>query len=157
MHFGSCIRLANLLANIGEGQRAAKYFKHALKIDGESVNAHFGLGKCLQQFSENKDAPIEHFDFVIAKEPAHFRCLTQYGILLLDREEYEKSGEMLKRALKANNHYPLALVSLGNLLFETGNAEHAIKYHQRALKYNPKELQALIGLGNAYYDTGVSY
>jgi tetratricopeptide (TPR) repeat protein len=31
-HFGSCIHLANLLANVGEGQRAAKYFKHAIKI-----------------------------------------------------------------------------------------------------------------------------
>lgn len=47
-HFGACIHLANLLANMGEGQRAAKYFKHAIKIDPESVNAHFGLGKAIQ-------------------------------------------------------------------------------------------------------------
>lgn len=47
-HFGSCIHLANLLANLGEGQRAAKYFKHALRIDPENVNARFGLAKTLQ-------------------------------------------------------------------------------------------------------------
>ena len=55
-HFGACIHLANLLANVGEGQRAAKYFKHAIKVasDPESgvgkeslVNAYFGLGKTL--------------------------------------------------------------------------------------------------------------
>jgi len=46
-HFGACIHLANLLANLGEGERAAKYFKHALKIDPDSVNAHFGLGKAI--------------------------------------------------------------------------------------------------------------
>ena len=55
-HFGSCIHLANLLANVGEGQRAAKYFKHALKILTEDpkaapidgiINAYFGLGKTL--------------------------------------------------------------------------------------------------------------
>ena len=46
-HFGSCIHLANLLANLGEGLRAAKYFKHALKIDPDSINAHFGLGKAV--------------------------------------------------------------------------------------------------------------
>jgi len=55
--FGACIHLANLLANVGEGQRAAKYFKHAIKIIGERkgegvtqegvVNAYFGLGKTL--------------------------------------------------------------------------------------------------------------
>jgi len=46
-HFGACIHLANLLANIGEGQRAAKYFKHAIKINPNSVNANFGMGKAL--------------------------------------------------------------------------------------------------------------
>jgi tetratricopeptide (TPR) repeat protein len=72
----------------------------------------------------------------------------------LDREQFEKSAEYLKKALVANKQFPLALVSMGNLLFETGNAEQAIKYHQQALKYNGKELHALIGLGNAFYDTG---
>ena len=47
-HFGSCIHLANLLANMGEGQRAAKYFKHAIKIYPESINAYFGYAKALQ-------------------------------------------------------------------------------------------------------------
>jgi len=46
-HYNACLHLANLLANLGEGQRAAKYFKHALKIDSDSVNARFGLAKTL--------------------------------------------------------------------------------------------------------------
>jgi Tfp pilus assembly protein PilF len=45
------------------------------------------------------------------------------GILYLDREEFDKSGQYLKRALMANKKFPLALVSMGNLLFESGNAE----------------------------------
>lgn len=98
-HFGACIHLANLLANLGEGQRAAKYFKHALKIDEDSINAHFGLGKALQQYSEDKDAPIPHFEEVLKREPDHFKTLTQLGILYLDREEFDKSAEMLKKAL----------------------------------------------------------
>eukprot|EP00347_Sterkiella_histriomuscorum_P012671 403367671 len=152
-HFGSCIHLANLLANIGEGQRAAKYFKHAIRIDNDSVNARFGLAKTLQQFSENKDAPIEHFEMVLQKDTSHFKAATQLGILYLDREEYEKSAEYLKKALTVNKYYPLALVSMGNLLFETGHADEAIKYHKQALVINEKELQALIGLGNAFYDS----
>lgn len=54
-HFPACLHLANLLANVGEGQRAAKYFKHAIKLADTSpdinkeslVNAYFGLGKTL--------------------------------------------------------------------------------------------------------------
>ncbi|CDW79621.1 tpr domain containing protein [Stylonychia lemnae] len=152
-HFGASIQLANLLANLGEGQRAAKYFKHAIKIEPESINARFGLAKTLQQFSENKDAPIEHYELVIQKDPNHYKAYTQLGILFLDREEYEKSADKLKKALAINRFYPLALVSMGNLLFETGHADEAIKYHKQALVINNKELQALIGLGNAYYDS----
>lgn len=38
-HFGACIHLANLLANVGEGQRAAKYFKHAIKVAQDQVSS----------------------------------------------------------------------------------------------------------------------
>lgn len=68
-------------------------------------------------------------------------------------EEFVKSSEFLKKALLINKHYPLALVSMGNLLFESGHAEDAIRYHKQALAINEKELQALIGLGNAFYDS----
>lgn len=139
-HLGACIHLANLLANLGEGQRAAKYFKHAIKIDQNSINAHFGLAKAIQQYSDDKTAPIFYFEEVLKREPDHFKALTQMGILYLDREEFDKSSEFLKKAILVNQKFPLALVSMGNLLFETGSAEAAIKYHHQALKYNEKEL-----------------
>jgi len=53
--------------------------------------------------------------------------------LYLDREEFEKSNDYLKKALTVNKTFPLALVSFGNLLFETGSPEDAIKYHEKAL------------------------
>jgi tetratricopeptide (TPR) repeat protein len=44
-HFDACIHLANLLTDLSEGQRAIRYYKHALKIDPNSVAALFALGK----------------------------------------------------------------------------------------------------------------
>ncbi|TNV86060.1 hypothetical protein FGO68_gene7424 [Halteria grandinella] len=162
-HFGACLHLANLLANVGEGQRAAKYFKHAIKVGGESeqavgkesiVNAYFGLGKTLQQYSDNKDAPLAPLLKVVQElDPSHYKAHTQLGLLFMEREEYERAADHLKQALLLNRGYPLALVTMGNLLFETGHADEAIRYHKQALSVNEKELQALIGLGNAYYDT----
>lgn len=90
-YLGAAIHLANLLANLGEGQRAAKYFKHAIKIDNSSVNAHFGLAKAIQQYSDDKTAPIQHFEEVLRREPEHYKALTQLGILYLDREEFDNS------------------------------------------------------------------
>lgn len=62
------------------------------------------------------------------------------------------AAQYLKKCLSINPKYVQGLVSMGNLLFESGNSKHAIKYHLQALKINPNELQGLIGLGNAYYD-----
>ena len=66
---------------------------------------------------------------MLKRDPGHYKTLTQLGILHLDREDFDKSAQYLKRALLSDKKYPLALVSMGNLLFETGHAENAIKYH----------------------------
>ena len=96
---------------------------------------------------------MEQYEWVVRKDATYYKAHTQLGILYLDREDYEKSAHFLKEALTINKGYPLALVSMGNLLFETGHAQEAVKYHKKALQVNPKELQALIGLGNAFYDS----
>lgn len=64
------------------------------------------------------------------------------------------SAEYLKKCVYLNPKYVLGLVTMGNLLFETGHFQNAIKYHEQALKYSPTEIQALIGMGNALYDMG---
>ena len=74
--------MANLLANLAEGQRAVKYFKHALKIDPDSVNANFGMAKALQQYSEGRDFP----------GPGHISFLSphlRFGEISIRRVWYE--------------------------------------------------------------------
>ena len=53
-----------------------------------------------------------------------------------------------------NKKYVLGLVTMGNLLFMTGNPSQFIKYHKKALSYNSKDIQALIGLGNSLFEAG---
>ena len=73
-HFGACLHLATLQANAGEAHKAAKYFKHALKLDSENIPANFGLGKILHSTSENIDAPIFYYEFVIKNDPKHYKA-----------------------------------------------------------------------------------
>lgn len=61
------------------------------------------MAKALQQYSEDKEAPVPHFLLVIEKDQDNFRAHTQLGILYLDREEFEKSALHLKKALKINS------------------------------------------------------
>eukprot|EP00347_Sterkiella_histriomuscorum_P011628 403371722 len=152
-NLGACVHLANLLASIGEGERALKYFKHALKQEPESISVNYGIAKTIQQFQpQNKQQAITHYEFIIGKEPDHFRSLTQLGMLYLEQQNYEKAAEMLKQAITVNKQYGVALVTMGNLLFETGQSSDSLKYYKHALAQNEKDVQALIGLGNAHYD-----
>jgi tetratricopeptide (TPR) repeat protein len=56
--------------------------------------------------------------------------------------------------LKINPQFIIAIILMGNLLFESGYSKNAIKYFMQALKINPKEMQAIVGIANAYYDSG---
>lgn len=67
--------LATLLGNTGDHHKAAKYFRHATKIDPTHILAWFGLGKTLLAVSDNKDAAIECFEFVLSKEPDNHKAL----------------------------------------------------------------------------------
>ena len=58
-------------------------------------------------------------------------------MLWLEKGELEKAADALKKCLKLAPKYVLGLVSMGNLLFETGHSKNAAKYHQQALKFNP--------------------
>ena len=60
----------------------------------------------------------------------------------------------MKKCLKINPKYVNGMISMGNLLSESGHANNAVKYFEQALNYNPKEIQALIGVANAYYEIG---
>lgn len=62
------------------------------------------------------------------------------ALIHMDTEEYEKAAELLKKALSINKQYGLTLVTMGNLLFETGNSEDSLRYFKHALAINDKEL-----------------
>jgi Tfp pilus assembly protein PilF len=53
--------LATLLANTGDNKKAAKYFRHALKIQPDSIPANFGLGKTLHAVTNTAEASIHYF------------------------------------------------------------------------------------------------
>ena len=154
-NFAWAISLATLLANEGDHLKAAKYFKHAVDINPYNVTARFGLGKeIIQNGSDNTTAAIKHFEYVIEKEPDNYKAYWQIAIVHLEKQNFKEWCDVLKKWLSLNKEYVLGLVTMGNLMFETGRPSQSIKYHKRALKYNPRDIQALIGLGNSLYENG---
>ena len=146
------MHLATVLANQGEVDRAQKYYNHALKLDVNSISANYGLGMVLYKHGNNKEDSVAHFERIITNDPAHYKALTQLGVIYLEQNDIEKAADIIKRSIKVNKNYPLSLVTFGNLCFELGESEKAIRYYQRALRLNENDIKAFTGLANAYYD-----
>lgn len=87
------------MGNSKDTHKALKYFKHAIKLDPKSIQANYGLGKILHQTSENVDAPIHYYKFVIEHDPQHYKALCQLGIVYLEKSDLEKAAEYLKQCL----------------------------------------------------------
>ena len=69
----------------------------------------------------NPDVAKEYYEFCIRKDPSHYKAFCQLGILYFEKGELETSAELLKKCVILNPKYVLGLVTMGNLLFETGH------------------------------------
>jgi len=88
-----------------------------------SVSANFGIGKVFYQYAEgnkeeDKDRALAHFEKVIQINHKHYKSLTHIGMINLERQDFDKAANYLKEALIVNPNYNLALVTMGNLMFE---------------------------------------
>lgn len=119
-HFGACIHLATLLANTGENVKAAKYFKHAIKLDPNSVPANFGLAKTFNFITNMAEQSIPIYERIIKLDNKHYKAHCQLGIQYFERNNLEKAAEHLKASLSINPKHVPGLVGMGNLLFESG-------------------------------------
>ena len=68
---------------MGEYTKAKKYFKHCIKLNQNSVPAHFGLGKIIHHVEEDLNEALKHYKIVISREQTHYKALCQIGNIYL--------------------------------------------------------------------------
>lgn len=105
MHYMCCMHLATLLANAGMIHRAKKYYLHALSINPDSIEAHFSLGKLIQNSSSDPSEALKHLNFVIEKEPRHHKALCQLGILYCEKNDKPNATLFFKKCLEIKPKY----------------------------------------------------
>jgi cytochrome c-type biogenesis protein CcmH/NrfG len=67
----------------------------------------------------------------------------------LSKENADRMKQLQQDINKDPNNYS-ALVSMGNLLFDSQNYSETIQYYQRALKFHPEDANVRVDLGAAY-------
>ena len=82
-NFGPSIQLANLLAELGEGQCAAKYYQNAIRIKPDSTAAHFGLILAVLRHPNGSEACAQHLKEILRHDPDNLSALTKLALLRL--------------------------------------------------------------------------
>jgi tetratricopeptide (TPR) repeat protein len=126
------IDLARAKAHLakGEGESSLIFFKRSIEKSPQNPEAHFELGKLLQQrneMSEAKKALLE----AVRLEPRNAAFLHRLGLVCLALDETEQAIEFLKRAEPAAPSFPQVYYALGSAHQRAGERALAAEYRKK--------------------------
>ena len=132
-NYSANIHLANLLMELGQGQRAAKYYHQALRLKPNSIAATNGLMLSVFLYANDTEVCIHHLEDLLRHDPDNFIVLTQLAILRFLQYEDVTVVALLRKALAINNSYEPALHTMGELLRFSMLPETAVKFYEKVL------------------------
>jgi len=137
--------IGNSLAKNVQFEEAKKYYKLALTIDENCVDALVGLGVTQFQESDYENCEI-NFKKGMAAQPKNAQIITNLGNTYLVQGRFDEALDLLNHALKINPNQPMArtnrgLIKLGQADFETGWGDYEYRFHDEA--FSVKRFQSI--------------
>lgn len=151
---GECIAAGNaaFLLLSGDEPAAGQAFQQFFARYPTAPGAHYSYGYLL--FSTDQDAAIAQFRDEIAANPGSSLAHTMLAwSLLMDNEPAAALPEARKAAASAPT-LPLAQLSLGRALLETGDVQSATPVLEAALALDQNNLEIHVALARAYSEAG---
>jgi tetratricopeptide (TPR) repeat protein len=143
---------ATFLLLSGDNPSASQAFQSFFQRYPSSANAHYTWGYLL--YPTDQDAAIAEFQRELAIDPNNAIDHTMLAwALLMDSSPAEALPEAKKAAEEAPT-LPMAQLSLGRALLETGDVNSATALLEKALALDPGNLEIHIALARAYSESG---
>ena len=109
----------------------------------------------MQSLSQgDKDAAIIRLTRAIEVFPTYFLALQQLGLIYLERENYQKAVEPLRKAIQVNSKGAQAHLGLGIAYVNLDHLKEAIPELNSARTFDPKLFRAHLYLGMALMGMG---
>jgi len=138
----------NLLKSQGRLAEAIAYFKNALVLQPNLIEAATNLAVTLHQTGDLAEAAT-YYQRAIEIDPNCAQAQNNLGILLQDRGNIADAVSCFQKAIALNPLYAKALNNLGATLQQQGELSSAIACFQQALSINSNYVPAQINLGAA--------
>ncbi|MEG3839478.1 tetratricopeptide repeat protein, partial [Microcoleus sp. herbarium14] len=138
----------NLLKAQGRFGEAIAYFKNALVLQPNSLEAATNLAVTLHQTGDLAEAAV-YYQRAIEIDPNCAQAQNNLGILLQDRGSTAEAVTCFQKAIALNPIYVKALNNLGATLQQQGELSSAIACFNQALSVNSNYVPSLVNLGVA--------
>ena len=136
----------------GDAPAATQAFQNFFARYPDAASAHYTWGYLL--YPTDQDAAIAEFQRAVALDGSNAIAHTTLAwALLMESSPNEALPEARKAAEEAPT-LPMAQLSLGRSLLETGDVPSATPVLERALALDPQNLEVHIALARAYSEAG---
>lgn len=139
-------RLAAVLLQIGEPQRAGTQYELLLGRSPDNLQYVLGLASALRN-SGQYDAGATLLSAALGKQPNDPELRVEYARNLLYQRQYAAAKDQYQQVLKWYPNNAGALIGLGKAYSWQGNQQLALEQYQKALVADPGNYDALVGQG----------
>jgi len=134
-------------------QNSATLWKHVLVLDPSSPDAHYNLGRSLEDQGQSEEA-VAHYAQALVADPAYLPARNNLAAILIERGAIADARPHVERALRGKPD-TLTFINLGMLLMADGNAEKAAAAAGEAIRIDPASASAYFLLGRTLVAQGL--
>jgi tetratricopeptide (TPR) repeat protein len=147
--------LGNLYTRLNVPQRAERYYKAAIEIDGLFYPAKVNLAMLYNSEGRKREAE-ELFRDVLTDHPEQYDVAYSLGLLLAETKRFEEAAGYLERAASGLPRRSRISYNLGLLLQQLGRLSEAEAALCRAADLEPRNVDYLYALADHYVKRGLN-
>lgn len=148
------VNLGKALRNTGKTEEAVRNYEKALKLDTNSVEAHYSLALALVA-QKKVESAVQHFLQVLERDPEHVDAHVNLGVSLVSqRGRLQEAIDHFRLALEIDPAKTAARFNLGNALGSQGKFADAAKEFRTVIAQDKKNVKALSRLSEALIQIG---
>ncbi len=137
--------LGYVLQGQGEIAEAEQHYEKALRLNPDSIPAHFNLALVLTTM-RNFPGAIAHYEAVLRLRPDYADAHSNLAGVLLQIGKPDEAIAHYENALRINPNQEKVHYNLAVVLTEQGKLDKAISHYAEALRLNPDYIEAHVNL-----------
>jgi tetratricopeptide (TPR) repeat protein len=131
--------------SLGRIDAAVGHLESALRLNPQSVEAHYNLATALVR-SGRHDEAADHLRRALQIEPDHVGAHVNLGVVLRSQRRFTEATAELQLALRLDPRNAAAHTNLAGVLAAEDRLREAVAHYRQALESNPDLLEALADL-----------